>query len=220
MKSIVIKKAHAGIFPKNIFMIMAGATGSGKTNLLISLLLDKLLAYDRVMIYTTTQHQNGYRYLKDCDENDDIVTFHDPHEGIVDPSGLDKNKTFIVVFDDVMNECQKPMIDYFTRGRHNGCNVFYLCQSLHQIKKHSIRQNANVFILFHQDDKTLKYFYDTHLSSDMPFPEFKKWCADVWSTNHGYVVINLFEEPSCGRYISNYNELYIPEKFIKCHKMS
>ena len=214
---------HADIFPRNIFMILAGSTNSGKTNLLINFIMKGSVKYDNIMIYTTTPDQDSYKFLGEYFNEvktklklpKDIITFHNPEEGIDDPSTLDKNKTHIVVFDDVMNEKQKVMTDYFTRGRHNNVNVFYLCQSIHQLKKHGIRQNANIFILFHQDDKTLKYFYETHISADMPLEEFKSICRTAWSKNHGYIVINLWEEAACGRYILNYNKLYTPKQYCK-----
>ncbi len=217
------KSKHADIFPKNIFMIIAGGTGSGKTHLLIDLLLSRYVYFDNIMIYTTTPHQVYYKLLRDYFEevksvlksSEDIVTFYSTDDELEDPSNLDDNKTHIVVFDDVMNEKQKVMADYFTRGRHNNVNVFYLCQSIHQLKKHGIRQNANIFILFHQDDKTLKYFYETHISGDMPLKEFKSICDQAWSEEHGYIVINLGIEPYCGRYMLNYNKLYIPKQYCK-----
>ena len=207
---------HHNIFPKNIFMIIAGSTGCGKTNLMMNFLMNKVVHYDDIMVYTTTPQQDAYRFLRDCNieikkkTSKDIITFHNPEEGIVNPSTLDKNKTHIVIFDDVMNENQKDIIDYFCQGRHNNVNVFYLCQSIHHLKKHGIRQNANIFILFRQDKKTLKFFYDTHVSGDMPFKDFEQICEEAWKTNHGYIVINLWEEPKYGRYILNYDTMYIP----------
>ena len=212
---------HSDIFPKNIFMIIAGSTGCGKTNLMLNFLLNKVLKYDDVMIYTTTPFQPAYRYLHDINTELEkkIVALYNPNEmSIVGPEQLDTNSTHIVVFDDVMNEDQKVMTDYFTRGRHNNVNVFYLCQSLHQLKKHGIRQNTNIFILFHQDKKTIKYFYDTHISGDMGLEEFENICNKSWSKKHGYIVINLWEPPECGRYILNYDTLYIPNKYIEIHK--
>ena len=123
-----------------------------------------------------------------------------------------------MVFDDVMNADQTTIKDYFCRGRHNNVNVFYLCQSLHKIAKHCIRDNANVFILFHQDDKALKYFHEMHISGDMEFKEFKQFCDEAWTKKHGFVVINLWEDSNCGRYIANYDEIYTPSKYIKLHK--
>jgi len=99
--------------------------------------------------------------------------------------------------------------------KDNNVSVFYLCQSLHKISKHCIRDNANVFILFHQDDKTLKYFHETHVSGDMYFSEFKEFCDTGWTKKHGVVVINIWEEPYCGRYIAYYENIYTPTKYIK-----
>ena len=74
-----------------------------------------------------------------------------------------------MIFDDIMNADQSVIKDYFCRGRHNSVNVFYLCQSLHKIQKYCVREKSNVFVLFHQDDKTLKYSYEIHISGDMEF---------------------------------------------------
>lgn len=222
------KSKHAPFFPKNIFCIIAGATGSGKTNLMLHFLLqDQFLDYSDVHIYSSTLYQGLYQYLKDYyynleqmiktkyGINHKIGYFYDGDEEIKNPSELDKQKSHIMIFDDVMNADQKTIKDYFCRGRHNNVNVFYLVQSLHKIAKHCVRENANTFILFHQDDKTLKYFHETHLSGDMDFKEFKTFCDNAWQTKHGFAVINLWEDSYCGRYNSNYKDIYVPTKYIK-----
>ena len=217
-------KKHSELFPNSIRMIIAGSSGCGKTNLMINFLLGGVLDLDDVIVYTTTSHQKLYEFLrKYYDElkklhsiKHHIVKFYTPEDNIMNPSELDPNKTHIIIFDDVMNESnQKVMTDYFTKGRHNNINVFYLCQSLHQLKKHGIRQNANIFVLFRQDNKTLKYFYETEISCDMDFDEFEKFCNDAWLEKHGYVVINLWEEPEFGRYMQNYRSVYTPQKYSK-----
>ena len=59
-------KNHAPIFPKNIFCVMAGSTGSGKTNLMIHLLKEKeLLSYSDVYVYSSTLYQPSYEHLKE-----------------------------------------------------------------------------------------------------------------------------------------------------------
>jgi len=217
---------HSTIFPKNIFAVIAGSTGSGKTNLMINLLRKaKLLNYNHVYIYSSMLHQPAYRYLKqfytDLEkfifENDTqvvkIAQFFDADSEIMNPAELDMNKNHIMIFDDVMMEDQRVIKKYFCQGRHNNVNVFYLCQSLHKIAKHCIRENANLFILFRQDDKTLKYFHETHISGDMDFKEFKTFCDDAWRKKHGFVVINIWDEAYCGRYWSNYDNIYIPKKY-------
>ena len=54
---------HADIFPRNIFMILAGSTNSGKTNLLINFIMKGSVKYDNIMIYTTTPDQDSYKFL-------------------------------------------------------------------------------------------------------------------------------------------------------------
>jgi len=159
------------------------------------LINDKILDYSDVYIYTSTLYQQAYTFLKKYynDLENDIKTgfrinakvahFYNADDEIKNPSELDSNTNHIMVFDDVMLSDQTKIKEYFCRGRHNKVNVFYLCQSLQKISKDCIRDNANVFILFHQDDKTLDYFHETHVSGDMDFKEFKTFCDEAWSKN-------------------------------------
>jgi len=220
-------RRHAAFFPQNIFCVIAGSTGSGKTNLMVNLLRkEKILNYSNIYVYSSTLHQPAYKDLKDYFKNLEnfikdktnqlvkIASFFDADTDIVNPSELDENKNHIMIFDDVMLKDQTAIKDYFCRGRHNNVSVFYLCQSLHKIAKHCIRENANMFILFKQDDKTLKYFHETHILGDMDFNEFKQFCDEAWSKKHGFVVINIWDDAYCGTYWNNYNKIYTPTKFI------
>ena len=211
---------HAPFLPKSVFCVISGATGCGKTNLMLNFLLNNMvLDYSDVYVYSPTLHQPAYKYLKnyynDAEHkirdlikiNVKIGYFFDGDEEIKDPSELSPTTNHVMIFDDVMNADQSKIKDYFCRGRHNNVNVFYLCQSLHKIAKHCIRENANVFILFHQDDKTLKYFHETHISGDMDLKEFKTFCDEAWNKKHGFVVINLWEQSYCGKYLQNYEKI-------------
>ena len=52
---------HSILFPKNIFCVIAGSTGSGKTNLMLNLLKkEKLLNYNHVYVYSCTLYQPAY----------------------------------------------------------------------------------------------------------------------------------------------------------------
>jgi Poxvirus A32 protein len=220
-------RPHSPIFPENIFAVIAAQTGGGKTNLMINLLRKaRLLNYDKVYIYSSTLHQPAYEYLRqyysDLEQlifdnekkSVKIAHFFDADSEIMDPSQLDMNKNHVMIFDDVKMADQSVIKDYFCRGRHNSVNVFYLCQSLHKIAKHCIRENANIFILFKQDDKTLKYFHESHISGDMDFKEFKEFCDGAWRKQHGFVVINIWDAAHFGRYWSNYDSIYIPKKYL------
>ena len=118
-------------------------------------------------IYSPTIHQPAYVYLKDTFESMEkiikikskqsveIAHFYDQSDektSLIDPIELDKNQNHVMVFDDVMLEDQLMLKKYFRSGRYNNVNIFHLVQSLHKIAKHCIRGNANMFILFKQDD--------------------------------------------------------------------
>ena len=92
---------HAEIFPKKIFCVIAGATGCGKTNLMVNLLLqEQKINYSDVYIYSPTIHQPAYVYMKDTFESMEkiikiktkqsvkIAHFYDPTDeetSLIDP---------------------------------------------------------------------------------------------------------------------------------------
>lgn len=226
-----IESKHSMLFPKNIFMLIVGSTGSGKTNLLLNLLLNEAnhIYYDDLYLWSPTLFQPKYKFLRTCTDNIEeymakkhglsykVGNYFTQDDDLLDPKMLDETKTHLMIFDDVQNQNQSRVKEYFCSGRHNNFNVFYLCQSLNGVKKHGIRENANIFILFRLNEKTLKSFYESHASSDMPFLEFKDFCENSWKNKHGYVVINLWSQPDDKKYIANYNKVYIPDKY---HKIS
>jgi len=56
---------HSIIYPRNIFCVIAGSTGSGKTNLMLNLLKkEKQLNYNHVYVYSSTLYQPAYEHLK------------------------------------------------------------------------------------------------------------------------------------------------------------
>ena len=61
---------------------------------------------------------------------------------------LDNEAQKIVVFDDfVCEKNQKPLIDYFIRGRQKNCSVIYLSQSFYKTPK-DIRLNCSNFCVY------------------------------------------------------------------------
>lgn len=206
---------HCELFPKNIFMIICGSTGCGKTNLLCNLLLNdqRIIYYDDVNIWSPTLQQSKYQGLQKYLKARKIkCSCYSEREEILDPLEFNDKLHHIICFDDVMTQNQNKIIDYFTRGRHNNFNVLYLCQSLYKIPKHGIRDNANIFILFRQNKKTLKSFYESYVSSDMEYDKFEQFCEKSWGKPYGYVVINLWSSPDKYKYIDQYENFYYPKK--------
>ena len=72
----------------------------------------------------------------------------DNYEYVPDPKEIDPNMKTLIVFDDIMLEKQNKVENYYTRGRHNNVDCFYISQNYIKLPKNTIRENANLFIIF------------------------------------------------------------------------
>ena len=140
--------------PNDTFrMLICGNSGSGKTNMLYHMLMKPLLFYDQIHLYGKNLEQQKYQdMISTFDDisqsvgynvlvcsNDDIV----PVENLMDDTAQK-----IVIFDDyVCDKNQKPLIDYFIRGRHKNCSIIYLSQSFYGTPK-NIRLNCSHFCIY------------------------------------------------------------------------
>jgi len=99
-------RSYSILFPEHILCVIAGSTGSGKTNLMLNLLKkEKLLNYNHVYVYSSTLYQPAYEHLKSyygtleqliLDETNKEVKiehFFDADDEILNPTCLDKSIT-------------------------------------------------------------------------------------------------------------------------------
>ena len=145
-------------------------------------------------------------------ENKDKISveFFDDCNDIPDPSELNSNDKNLMIFDDCILEKQSKAEAYYTRGRHNNCDSFYISQNYFLLPRKTIRENANFLVLFPQDDKNLNHIHKDHCS-DMSLGEFKNFCKKCWESKHNFVTIDLSSEKYNGKYRMNFNMFYIPE---------
>ena len=158
--------------PNDTFrMLICGGSGSGKTNLLYHMLMKPLAYDDQIFLYAKNLGQQKYQdMIKKFNEisqsvgydvlvcsNDDIV----PFENL-----MDNTAQKIVIFDDyVCDKNQKPLIDYFIRGRHKNCSVIYLSQSFYGTPK-DIRLNCSHFCIYEFPSKRERNMISSELSVD------------------------------------------------------
>ena len=140
--------------PDDIFRILiCGNSGSGKTNLLYHILMKPLVFYDQIHLYAKNLEQEKYQnMIKSFDEISQLVGYNVlvcSNDDIVPVENLmDNTAQKIVIFDDyVCDKNQKPLIDYFIRGRHKNCSVIYLSQSFYGTPK-DIRLNCSHFCVY------------------------------------------------------------------------
>ena len=135
--------------------------------------------------------------------------FLDSVEDIPDPCNHDPTRKNLLILDDVMLGSQNKAEAYYTRGRHNNVDTVYIAQNYFRLPRQTIRENANLFLLFQQDGKNLTHIYQDHCS-DIPFHTFSTFCTDVWNTGkHNFVTIDITSPPYCGKYRRNLDEYWI-----------
>ena len=110
------------------------------------------------MLQTLTDISNSVGYNVLVCSNDDII----PVEELKDD---DAQK--IVIFDDfICEKNQKPLIDYFIRGRHKNCSVIYLSQSFYKTPKDN-RLNCSHFCVYDFPSSNERGLISRELGVDM-----------------------------------------------------
>ena len=144
-----------------------------------------------------------------CKGGIDASFFNDVNM-IPDPTEHDASQKNLLVLDDIMLSPQNSIEQYFSRGRHNNVDVIYITQSYFRLPRQTIRENANLFVLFPQDGKNLSYIYqDLCSGDDVSFEMFSLMCNDWWRTGkHNFITIDLSKPVNNGKYRKNFNRIW------------
>lgn len=136
--------------------------------------------------------------------------FYDSADDVEDPADIDPSNKNLMVFDDILLECQRKCEKYYMRGRHSNVDCFYLSQNYFKLPRQTIRENANFFCLFPQDAKNVSHIYNDHVTPDMTKEDFKMLCKKAWEQPHGFVTIDLSSNKCDGKYRCGLDEFFIP----------
>lgn len=194
---------HSFLLPNNIRALIVGKSNSGKTNILINLLLHPNgLNYENIYLYSKSLHQEKYlNLMKIFSLIPDISFFYfNNAENMVTPEECKPNS--IIIFDDIL--CDKAnrqlLRQFFSRGRHKNLDTFYLHQTYANIDKHIVRDSANMVILFPQDELNLDKVYKDCFSTDFSFNTFKQMCHLCWKdSKYSFLVIDKESDLNNGR---------------------
>ena len=127
---------------------------------------------------------------------------------------INNYKGSIVIFDDMLvarNSCQ--IDEFFTRGRHEDLDVYYISQSYFALPRQSIRNNSDRLILFKQTLRDVQSMYHDIGAFDMIYDEFKEMCRLAWSKKFNYLYIDMTKNKNEGKY-RVYNES--KNTYIEC----
>ena len=172
--------------------LIVGPSFCGKTHLLLNKL--QLFRLDnpeqKICIITRSPEQYNKIEIEDVSVEEDLGD-----------KSIQEFQNCCVVFDDMLDSNQKLIDPFFTRGRHNDLDVYYLSHSYFDLPKRTIRNNSNNIILFQQTLKDVEHIYRDIAGFDMSNDEFKSLCREAWRDNYNYLIINRLEDKNGSKYM-------------------
>ena len=114
---------------------------------------------------------------------------------------INKYKGSVVIFDDMLGAKNSSQIDeFFTRGRHEDLDLYYISQSYFALPRQSIRNNSDRLILFKQTLRDVQSMYYDIGAYDMKYDEFKEMCQKAWDEEYNYLCIDMTKNKNEGKY--------------------
>ena len=114
---------------------------------------------------------------------------------------VNKYKGSVVIFDDMLGAKTSSLIDeFFTRGRHEDLDVYYISQNYFTLPRQSIRNNSDRLILFKQTLRDVQNMYYDIGAYDMKHDEFKEMCHKAWDGKFNYLCIDMSKNKNEGKY--------------------
>ena len=127
---------------------------------------------------------------------------------------LEHSENSAVVFDDMLLSKQESNIDlFFTRGRHNNIDIYYISQSYFHLPKNTIRNNSIIIFLLKQTLRDIILLFHDIAGLDMNLEEWKQLCRKAWENYYDYLQMDRFAKTGNGRNtIRNCNK----NRYIEC----
>lgn len=171
-------------------------------------LLKRLEEFPKDVVYRLFQVQNDLeldttiKHLRSNGiYNPEInLSFFDKDEDILDPRDISRSMKNLIIFDDVIGEKQRVCENYYTRGRHSNIDCFYISQNYFKLPRQTIRENANLIILFPQDKRSLTFIHQDCAWDDFDYNEFRRLCTKIWNEDFGFLTIDLSKKKKTGKY--------------------
>lgn len=167
-------KRKVEFFPDITRCVIAGSSGSGKSNVLLSILLYKQ-PIENIYLCSRTAFQEKYVILeslvsaynldkkKKKKKGKQIGFFKCTPDTLPTPANTCNNS--VLIFDDILTDNQEKIASHFLYSRHSCNSLFYLTQMYTKIpRKSGIRSNLNFLILFPTDHHNLIQIYHEYVS--------------------------------------------------------
>ena len=190
-------------------LIIAGNSGSGKTQTLLNLLNIMPDTFEKIRIVTKNKDEPLYNYLEDKLKDFDFKIDEGIHS-LPDLDSLDKTVNNLIVLDDLVNEsakAQRPIADYFIRARKKNCSIIYISQSYYAVPK-MIRDNISYLIIKQVSSMKNLTMICRECSLGIDKKELKKIYEDATQSKQDFLLIDL-EGNKDERFRKNFDEIYV-----------
>ena len=193
-------------------MIIAGASGSGKTNAAINLITE-CNAFEKIYIYAKQLDQPLYNFLIKKIEKVEaklkkkIVSYSSEVKEIPSPDIFDKRTQNLIIIDDmIMEKNLKNVEELYVRSRNRNCSVIFLSQSYYPIPK-MIRMNTGYLILRGIDNKRDFRMIATNFTLNKSPEELFKMYQQATSTPMQWFMVDLITTDPKMRYRAGFESM-------------
>lgn len=192
-----------GIGSSRVFI--SGRSGAGKTNVLISAILQGQLKFDHIYLYCKSPEQPKWRffiqflnrleleYENENGEKLEFLTIRTKIDDIIPVNEIPSNRINIAIFDDLLTDTRQGDIitEYFTRSRHQNCSCYYITQVYHNKQLAEIRKNCDYFLIFGvSSKKELIVIGTTHSMDDRVQTFYNKFTQATENTHDFFLIDN------------------------------
>lgn len=212
--------AKKGVLPEHPFrMYIIGASGSGKSNLVLNLLSRSTMYqgyFDNLIVISPTAMNidTSYEVLNLSDENffkpeiKVLESIKDLQEKRIEEAKGDKSKVkkMLIIFDDIVSHkkfCNSPIfLQFAVMSRHWGVSLMILSQAYHRIPK-SIRLQMSSIIFFKGSNKELEVLTEDFNAPGLSAKEFKNIVSEATNTRYNFFYVDINRAIGSGRYRQN-----------------
>lgn len=189
-------------------MIIAGNSGSGKTQTLLNLIYNMPDTFENIFVTTKNKAEPLYEYLEDK-LKDKGFKITEGLENLPELDSMDKKQNTLIVLDDLVNEPakqQRPIADYFIRARKLNCSLIYISQSFYAVPK-MIRDNISYLIIKQVSSMKNLTMIARECSLGIDKNMLKKIYDDATETKQHFLLIDL-EGSKDERFRKNFDSVY------------
>lgn len=182
------REKKKSLFPLPMRGIISGSSGSGKTTVMLSIILNHWTNYEHLYIFTKSLDQPIYNDLIEIFEGIPEIETHFSDTDII---SIDECKPNSLIFiDDWPLKDLNDVFEMFRRSRPKNISVFYLTQCYTTANLQNIRNNLSILILF-KSTHYVKKIWEDFLSNTISLNEFKTLCSTCWKNDYGFITIDL-----------------------------